>query len=225
MEEEAELQTNTSYALKKKYAKRLLTLTKSRGVSHLRIDDIIKYMDISKATFYKYFASKEDALEQFIGMLASNMLEVATQVQDSSSSYVQRFQASFLQSLLMSRYISDILLHDLEQGYPELWERFREAQQRYYHALQLLYEQGIAAEVFQPINPFLLVLQEEQALSSIMDPIFLIKNDLTLRKTLHDFYVLRKFLVLTSEAREGIDDTVVQQRIDEISYELSMNMR
>ena len=211
--------------LKTKYAKKLLSLLKTRGISNLRIDDIVRHMDISKATFYKYFSSKEDILEQIVAMIVGHMVEATTQVQDDTSLYELRFQTSFKQSLFMASFVSKAFLDDLQQSYPELWERIRHAQQHYYQHLRQFYEQGIAAGAFQPLNPHLLALQEELVLRAIMDPVFLIEHDLTLRKALYDFYVMQKYLVLTPGTRVIIDDTQVKQHIEWIAQTISMSMR
>jgi AcrR family transcriptional regulator len=226
MEPEAERSVSANQEiLKTKYAKKLLALLKTRGISHLRIDDIVRHIDISKATFYKYFCSKEDILEQIVKMIVGHMVEAATEVQDDASPYAQRFQTSFKQSLFMASFVSKTFLDDLQQSYPELLERIRHAQQHYYQHLRQFYEQGIAAGVFQLVNPHLLVLQEELVLHAIMDPVFLIEHDLTLRKALYDFYVMQKYLVLTPGTRETIDDTQVKQFIEEIAQKISLSMR
>lgn len=226
MEPEAERSMSANQEiLKTKYVKKLLTLLKTRGISHLRIDDIVRYMDISKATFYKYFSSKEDILEQIVAMIVGHMIEAATQFQDDASSYVLRFQTSFEQSLFMASFVSKAFLDDLQQSYPELWERIKHTQQHYYQHLRQFYEQGITVGVFQPLNPHLLVLQEEIVLRAIIDPVFLIEHDLTLRKALYDFYVMQKYLVLTPGTRETIDDTQVKQYIEWIAQKISMSMR
>jgi AcrR family transcriptional regulator len=226
MEPEAERSVSANQEiLKTKYAKKLLALLRTGGISHLRIDDIVRHMDISKATFYKYFYSKEDILEQIVKMLVDYMVEAATQVQDDTSSYVQRFQSAFTQSLFMASFVSKAFLEDIQQSYPELWERIRHAKQRYYQHLRQFYEQGIAAGVFQPINSHLLVLQEGLVLRAIIDPVFLIEHDLTLRKALYDFYVMQKYLVLTPGTREATDDAQIKQFIEEIAQKISVSMR
>ncbi len=226
MEQGAEHTTGMGQdTLKKKYyAKKLLILLRKRGFSHLRIDDIVRHMDISKATFYKYFASKEDVLEQVVDMVVGHTLDAAKQALDETASYVQRFQDAFEQSLFMTSFISEAFLRDLAQSYPELWERINMAQQKYDKQLEQFYEQGATAGTFQPINPLLLAVQQKRILRIIMDPAFLIKHDLTLRKALYDFYILQKYLVLTPEVRATVDDTSVERYIEGIAHKFSSSM-
>lgn len=56
-------------ALKSKDLARLLPLIQRQGLSHLRIDDVVRLMGISKATFYKYFSSQEEMLEQRVDLI------------------------------------------------------------------------------------------------------------------------------------------------------------
>jgi AcrR family transcriptional regulator len=210
--------------LKTKYAKKLLPLLRAHGISHLRIDDFVKYMDISKATFYKYFSSKEDILQQIVEIVVSHMIEAAL-ASDDTTSYVQRFQKAFTQAVFIASFVSKAFLDDLQQGYPQLWERIRSAKQQYYQHLHQFYEQGIAAGAFQPVNPHLVVLQVELVLRAIIDPVFLIEHDLSLRKALYDFYVMQKYLALGPGTCATIDDTPVKLFIEEIAQKISLSMR
>ena len=49
---------------KTKYVLKLLHPLKTSGFQHIRMDDIAKYMDLSKATVYKYFPSRDEIFER-----------------------------------------------------------------------------------------------------------------------------------------------------------------
>ncbi|GCE16791.1 TetR/AcrR family transcriptional regulator [Dictyobacter kobayashii] len=211
--------------LKEKYLLKLLPVIKQRGFSHLRIDDIARYMDISKATFYKYFASKEEVIEQVVDMVVAYFYQAFTLLEDDSSTYLQRFQHIFGQAVLIASYLSDAFVSDLKQVFPALWERVKQVQQERQRQIQKFYQQGVAAGVFQPINPILLMLQNEMLLGSIMDPIFLMEHDQTLRALLYDYYELQKYQWLAPEARMKIDDAPIKEYIDKMAQKISLGMR
>lgn len=212
-------------ALKSKYLERLLPAIKHHGLSHLRIDDLARFMDISKATFYKYFSSKEEVIEEVVDLVVSYFEQATTLIGDESSSHLLRFQNAFAQSLLIASYLPDTFLLDLKQTLPLLWERIKQAQQERQQQLQQFYEQGIALGIFYPINPVLVVLQNELLLRNIMDPIFLMEHDLTLRALLYDYYELQKYQWLPPEIFRQMDDTPVKAYIDKMARKISLGMR
>lgn len=211
--------------LKNKYLLRLLPVIKHQGLSHLRIDDIVRFMGISKATFYKYFSSKEDVIEQAVEHAVAYLQEAVTLIGDESSSHLLRFQNAFAQSVLIASYISDIILLDLKQSFPLLWERVKQAQQEQQQQLQQFYKQGIEQGIFNPINPVLTVLQNELLLSNILDPVFLMEHNLTLKGVLYDYYEIQKYQWLPREVARHIDDTPVREYIDMIVRKISLGIR
>lgn len=211
--------------VKGKYLAKLLPIIKHRGLSHMKIDDIVRSMDISKATFYKHFSSKEEVIEQVVDMVVGYLQQATTLIGDESSPHLKRFQNAFAQSLLIASYLSDAFLLDLKQVFPALWERVKQAQQERGRQLQCFYEQGIAAGVFQPISPVLAILQDELLLRSIMDPIFLMEHDLSLRALLYDYYELQKYQWLVPGVSKQMDDTPVKEYIDMMARKISLGMR
>ena len=211
--------------LKEKYLVKLLPVIKHRGFSHLRIDDMARYMDISKATFYKYFSSKEEVIEQVVDIVVAYFQQASTMIGEEASSYLLRFQHAFGQAVLIASYLSDAFVLDLKQVFPSLWERVRQAQQERQRQLQQFFEQGIASGVFQPLNPVLTTLQDELLLRNIMDPVFLMEHDLTLRVLLYDYYELQKYQWLAPEVRAQLDDAPVKEYIDMMARKISLGMR
>ncbi|GJM78516.1 hypothetical protein HMSSN139_10120 [Paenibacillus sp. HMSSN-139] len=51
---------------KSKMLKKLAAVTKKEGFQSLRMDDIAKAMDVSRATMYKYFSSKDEVVEELV---------------------------------------------------------------------------------------------------------------------------------------------------------------
>jgi AcrR family transcriptional regulator len=194
-------------------------------LSHLRLDDIVRFMDISKATFYKYFSSKEDVIEQGVELVVTSLKQSAALIGDESSPPLLRFQHAFIQSVDVAYYLPEELLLDLKQFSPPLWERVKQARRAFQQQLQRFYEQGVAQGIFHPLKPMLAVLQNELFLRNIMDPVFLMEQDLTLRTLLYDYYELLKYQWLLPEFAERIDDAPIRAFIDRIIHKFSLGMR
>jgi hypothetical protein len=101
----------------------------------------------------------------------------------------------------------------------------KQAQRDFQFQLQRCYEQGIAQGIFHPIKPVLAVLQNELFLRTIMDPVFLMEHDLTLRTLLYDYYELQKYQWLPPEFAEQMDDAPVRAFIDHVVHKFSQGLR
>ena len=211
--------------LKRKYLIRLLPVIQHQRLSHLRIDDMVRFMDISKATFYKYFSSKEEVIEQGVDQLVESLKQAETLIGDEASPPLLRFQRAFIQSVEVASYLPEALLLDLKQLSPPLWERVKQAQRDFQFQLQRCYEQGIAQGIFHPIKPVLAILQNELFLRTIMDPVFLVEHDLMLRTLLYDYYELQKYQWLLPEFAEQIDDAPIRAFIDHMVRKFSLGLR
>jgi AcrR family transcriptional regulator len=210
--------------LKRKYLTRLLPVIQHQRLSHLRLDDIVRLMDISKATFYKYFSSKEDVIEQGVEIVVISLKQATVLIGDDSSPPLLRFQYVFMQSVEVASYLPEALLSDLKQLSQPLWERVKQAQRNFQFQIQRFYEQGIAQGIFHPIKPALAVLQNELFLRNIMDPVFLVEHDLTLRTLLYDYYELQKYQWLLPEFAAQIDDAPVRVFIDHMVHKFALGM-
>ena len=62
----------------------------SRGYENTSVDDIIKAADIAKGTYYYHFESKEQTLEEVIGMMIDQEAEAARQVLRSDAPVPQK---------------------------------------------------------------------------------------------------------------------------------------
>ena len=60
------LESCKNYTEKDDLMIKIAVVVRQRGVNILKIDDFTKYMDISKATFYKYFKDKNDVVNCFV---------------------------------------------------------------------------------------------------------------------------------------------------------------
>ena len=62
----------------------------SRGYENTSVDDIIAEAGIAKGTYYYYFESKEQTLEEVIGMMIDNEIEAAGAILDSDMPVPQK---------------------------------------------------------------------------------------------------------------------------------------
>ncbi|MFS1511480.1 TetR/AcrR family transcriptional regulator [Chengkuizengella sp. SCS-71B] len=201
---------------KLKYITKLIPYAKKLGLKSLRIDEIAKYMDISKATMYKYFSSKDEMVELMINMYVKYISKYDIELINGKSSYLERFEVAFEQTLLIEIYISDIFLLDLQNMYTELYEKIKYAKQKRNQNLLKFYEQGISDGVFNDINSKLILIEDELMIRKLLDPNLLIKHDITMKQAIFDLYRLKKFQLF--KHNEQYDDTNIIQKIEQIIH-------
>lgn len=63
----------------------------TKGYENTSIDEIIKEAGIAKGTYYYYFASKEETLEEVINMILDNMVSRAKQVIEMPLTAIEKF--------------------------------------------------------------------------------------------------------------------------------------
>lgn len=204
------------------YMNKIKPIVRKTRFSQLRIDDIAKYMDISKVTLYKHFSSKEEIIEQVVNYEVEYLQQADLVVQDVSLPFVDRFQQTFLQSLLCVIYISDLFLQDLKDFYPTLYDKLVMAQQNRNKSLQHFFEAGMDQKVFNRMNAVLSLVQDDATLRRIMEPTFSIQwVDLTLKQAIIEYYKMKKYQMIRPEHLETIDDANFESQVAEILQTIS----
>ncbi|RAL21435.1 TetR/AcrR family transcriptional regulator [Thermoflavimicrobium daqui] len=205
----------------KKCIDKLLPIIQKKGFNALKIDDVAKYMDISKATLYKYFSSKDEIVEKVVDVYVDCIKNIDQLIVNEEAPFSIRFQRLFEQSMLIAVYISDIFLEDLKTSYPQLLDRITQAQlERSWH-LDQFYASGVSQGVFNPIHFKLFMFQDEIMLRKIIQPNFLIPNDLTIKQAIYEYYTLKKLQLFKPEYLEQMDDSLIKGAIHTIVQKLT----
>ena len=194
---------------REKLVMRLMPFVQKHGFSSLKMDDAAKYMDISKPTMYKYFASKaeiaESIIDKFVLYVSDQMLAEApptlATAQSSPSTaeelkrYGESFASAFKLTIKLSFYLTDVLLQDLSGSYPDLYAKLAGAVELCKNKLAAYFDSGIALGVFYPINARLYLTQVDLVFRKLMDPKWLMLQNMTMKQALMDFYKTMKHQV------------------------------
>ncbi|GIO34315.1 MULTISPECIES: TetR/AcrR family transcriptional regulator [Paenibacillus] len=198
------------------YIEKIKPVIRKNKFSQLKIDDIAKYMDISKVTLYKHFSSKDDIIQQVVEYGINYLKQADAVVSDESVSYIERFQQTFLQSLICVIFISDLFLEDLKEFYPRLFESLVIAQQNRNKNLESFFEAGIDQGIFNRMNAVLSLVQDDATLRRIIEPTFSIQYDLTLKQAVMEFYNMKKYQMIRPEHLDKFDDSYFEDRVVQI---------
>ncbi|RUS46249.1 TetR/AcrR family transcriptional regulator [Cohnella sp. AR92] len=200
---------------------KLFSPIRQTGFQQLRMDDVAKHMDISKATLYKYFSSKDEIIElivqQFVGFIKEKDEE---DLRAADLPYEQRFRNSFVQTLLIASYRSDPFLNDLRETLPELYGELESAIGSRIERLRRFYEEGMEKGAFLRQNATLVILQDELMFRSLIDPVQLMKQNLTLRNALFDYYQIKKRQLLATCDDDAKADEAMRERLDRLARKI-----
>jgi AcrR family transcriptional regulator len=199
-----------------KYFGLILPYIRKHGFNHLKIEEILKYMNISKATFYKHFSSKDDLIKQLVIDYATYVINVDPMVLDESVMFEKRFRRIFEQSILSIMILTDEFYSDIKQFQPGLISIISTAQQNRCDLLQQFYYSGFEKEIFNPINPIVFFLQDDAVIRRLMDPFFIIHYDTTLKQHLIDFYNLKKYTLFKADMLHTVEDSAMELEISQI---------
>ncbi|CDN43524.1 MULTISPECIES: TetR/AcrR family transcriptional regulator [Paenibacillus] len=194
---------------REKLVLRLMPYVHKHGISPLKMDELAKYMDISKATMYKYFASKDEIVgcivHKFAAFVSDQMLSEAPPrlsperlSQPSAEErrfYNESFAQAFKLTIKLSYYLTDVLIQDLSATYPSLAVKLAEAVELCKIKLSDYFESGIQLGVFYPINTRLYLTQVDLVFRKLLDPKWLMLQDMTLKQALMDFFKTMKHQV------------------------------
>lgn len=207
--------------IKTKYFEKIKPVFRKNRFSQLNMDDIARHMDISKATMYKYFSSKDEIVKLFVDSCADYFKSGENMMLDQELTYLERFQITFEHSLKAAVYVPDILLQDLKEAYPKLLDTLLRAEQERLTCFKQFFDAGAAEGVFNPINPALYLVQDDVVLRRILEPSFTIQFDITLKKALSDYYLIKKHQFITPKFLDSVDDASMDKKIQQVIQQIS----
>ncbi|SEM64199.1 TetR/AcrR family transcriptional regulator [Paenibacillus sp. OV219] len=216
---EAPICRYTDESILNKYAAKLLHPIKTNGLHNLRMDDIAKAMDLSKATLYKYFPSRDEIIERLTALIVKYVIGGGADVdliEGSCDGYIEGFQSTFSQTLLIANYGTEIFFRDLREIYPQLMASIDVAISERNARLRKFYERGMAEGYLNSLNATLLILEDELMFRHLLDPMYLMKNNLTLRNAIGDYYQIKKLQWFKPNIYASFDDTLMMDKIEHL---------
>ncbi|MGQ7889817.1 TetR/AcrR family transcriptional regulator [Paenibacillus sp. WC2504] len=203
---------------KTKLLKKLIVSVIRDGFLHLKMDDIAKYMDVSRATMYKRFSSKEDVIDGVVRIIVDYIERLEERNDNEDESYFGLwFQQLFEQSVSLIEFITDVFMKDLQASYPDLYNMLKDVlRKREEHSLRF-YRLGIDKGIFNKINGKFILLQDDLLLHEVTSVKYLLYNQTTIKEVLHDYYQLKKMQLFKADKLSLVDDTNINPVIDRLS--------
>ena len=175
------------------------------GLRKFTIDDITTDLGISKKTIYKNFASKSQIIEYVLDTYVTEELAMQEKVMASTQSFRERFEALILPAEQQS--IPTQVLAELQQFYPELWEKCAEAVHITRNKILQIYAEGMRnGEIRSDIHPAVIDLVVKNAIDGVLDYRFLSENDISMVQALNSVKSMVLYgIMLKNEDSGGVE--------------------
>jgi len=206
--------------MRKAYVKKCIPVIRTQGFLSLTIQDIAKTMNVSRASLYNYFSSKEDIIMELTNLCIDYINEAGKTISNEEISYPIRLQKVFEQAVSSAVYASDIYLTDLKTSCRHLYDKKMQSRKEQRAAIQTFYRNGMHAKVFNPLNPSILVIQDEAVLGKLVNTAFLADEDLSLKQALVDYYVAKQTQILKPEYVQDKEDEDIHAMVEGILNKL-----
>lgn len=184
---------NTNPIKRDFYIQKLTKIFKIHGLKEYSMDSIARELKISKATLYHYFSSKDEMVEIVLKRVLSQLGNFESITKDNSIDFEKRF---YLVVELFSEVITDIsnlMLADLQDEYPVLWNQVQQFIEYTMTVLSNFYDDGKKADKFVGIHTSILVISDRMFFNAISDVDFLTKNKITLRMAFDEYFRMKCF--------------------------------
>ncbi|WP_337103055.1 TetR/AcrR family transcriptional regulator [Paenibacillus sp. YIM B09110] len=217
------MNTDKKHEIRAKLITKLFPYLRKNGLHSATMEEIAKVMEVSRATLYKYFSTKEEIIGFIVAGFIEYMNELTNSHLESDQSFGTRFQQIFEQSISLVVYFTDNFIKELETSYLEWYDRFNEAMKQREKYLLSFYVEGIQKGIFNDVSGKLLIAQDE-ILRGMFNVKYLMTNQLTIEQILNDYYILKKVQLFKPDKLSAVDDAVMKPKIEHLTQKITKNL-
>ncbi|WJH36135.1 TetR/AcrR family transcriptional regulator [Paenibacillus sp. CC-CFT747] len=207
--------------MRQTYAKKIIKAVRTQGFQSLTIQDLADLMNMSRASLYNYFSSKEDIITEAAEVCMAYIREADQKISNEALPYPIRLQKVFEQAVFSAIYASDVFLHDLQTSCPLLFETKTASEKERLASLHSFYRGGMQKGIFHELNPSILIMQDEVVLRKMLSSSFLMEEGLSLKQALYDYYEAKKVQLVRPEHLPDQDHSSLHEGIERILRKLA----
>ena len=174
------------------------------GFAKTSVDEISSDLAISKKTFYKYFASKEDLVQQimerFLGGVRTNVERIL--INDKSA--VEKLSEVIGMIASNAGQIMPMFGQDIKKRIPQLWKHIEDfRRQRISEVIARLVKQGVAEGTMRPeMNHRVFLMAVLATIDGVIQPHILAEESFSLSDALKEVINIFFNGALTEKGRE-----------------------
>jgi AcrR family transcriptional regulator len=177
--------------VKEAWVKELATLYLQYGLGKFTMDKIAKKLNISKATLYKYFSSKDEIVDAVVQYKIQEIITFEDLLVDDNIDFSERFFEIIKTASIMLAEISGQFLHDTKIKHPELFVKMDTFSDRALYAAEKFYQQGIETGVLNDIDPKILALTDKMFIQAVSNPKFLQEHNISVKEAFDNYFLMK----------------------------------
>jgi AcrR family transcriptional regulator len=181
-----------------KWVRQLYPFFKNRGLLGFSMEEVAGYLDVSKATIYNYFKSKEEIISCYMAEKFTDFSAFDDKLDDLSKTFVDRYEDALFHLVQEMSDFSPQVRSDLEHIFPELWKNLNSVIDEYLSQVRKHYEIGIETGVYEKFNPSILLLCDKNMLFYMSDSEQLAESGVSLSQAFAEYMFVRKNGMLLS---------------------------
>ncbi len=164
---------------------------RDHGLKDLRMDKVAKMLGKSKSTVYEYFKSKEEIVTETVGYKMEALLKHEEILMNQDEDMKTRYEQLMEYMIPVLTDISSLLLNDIKEFYPQVWEKVTAFFDYSSSVLEKYYKEGIEKGVFRNIHPTILAHSDRFFFNELVDPSFLAKHNITAQEAFQHYFELK----------------------------------
>lgn len=184
---------NSNVKKRELYIVSLTETFKKHGLKKYTMDSIAAELNVTKATLYHYFSSKDEMVEISLMRLLGQLGGFEAIAKNNELDFEVRFYKMLELFSNVFADISNIYLADLQTEYPLMWQQVQLFTEYVTSVLTNFYNEGKKVGVFKEINTAILVISDRMFLNVISDIDFMQKNNLTIRIAFDEYFRMKCF--------------------------------
>ena len=169
------------------------------GMRKPTMDDIAEHLNLSKATIYNYYSSKEDLIHDALWFKLVELQKFRDLLFDESVEFTERYYlgAQFFTKSLKG--MSALYLEDLKNYFPKTWADVDLFREKSAENIKTYYQAGINKGVFRSFNVDMMAATDLFFFDMMIDAKFLRKHDTTVEEAFAQYFKMKFYGVLVTE--------------------------
>ena len=174
------------------------------GFAKTSVDEISADIAISKKTFYKYFASKEDLVQQIMERFMGNVRTNIERILLSDMSAVEKLSEVIGMIATNVSQLMPMFGQDIKKRIPLLWKHIEDfRRQRISEVMTRLIKQGVAEGTMRPdMNSRVFLMSVLATIDGVIQPHILAEESFSLSDALKEVISIFFNGALTEQGRE-----------------------
>lgn len=193
---------NSNEEKKKRWVKKSIQLFQLSGLNKVTMDEFANRLEVSKATIYNHFKSRDEIIEMAVNYKIEQINKFKDFFKDPELDFLERYYKGISYYTEQLSDISYILLKDIKEMYPNMWEDVQVFQGQSSKILYEYYTEGQKLGYFKDINIDMLVITDKMFFETMLHTNFLMEKNLETNTAFDEFFKMKFKGVLTDASIE-----------------------